>query len=65
MVHNFIRIHDPDDVLADSIDHEDDEPDLRGRLQSHITAEERERAAARRDAIAKAMWADYKARGHR
>ena len=60
VVHNFIRIHDPDDLPEN--DEEEDHSQLNvdiGRLQHTIGADERGRAAERRDTIAKAMWADY------
>jgi hypothetical protein len=65
VLHNFICIHDPDDVPDEDIGDSEDLGDVRGRLQSHVTAEERSRAASHRDQIAKAMWADYEARGRR
>jgi hypothetical protein len=73
-VHNFIRIHDPEDLLEDeplpddggdgaaAAGNEDDNQDRHGRLQNHVSAAERGRATARRDLIAKAMWHDYKLR---
>jgi hypothetical protein len=65
VLHNFIRIYDPDDLLDDTSNNDEDELDIHGRLQNQVTAEERGRAVVRRDEIAKAMWADYSTRGRR
>jgi len=60
-LHNFIRIHDPeeiDDLLADSFQ----EPDLNsfGHLADGVTNSAiREAANVRRDLIAQQMWDDY------
>jgi hypothetical protein len=63
-IHNFIRIHDPsDEPNPDAEDPAQDGGEDAGRageLQKHISVVERNRAAARRDQIAKAMWQDYK-----
>jgi hypothetical protein len=60
VVHNFIRVHDPHDLIGSDDDDEDQPEVLRdGSLQRNITAAERIRATARRDKIAEAMWADY------
>ena len=65
VVHNFIRIYDPEDLPEDlETADEDQDAEPCGRLQNHITVEERGRAAARRDAIAKDMWTDYRTRRH-
>jgi len=65
VVHNFIRIYDPQDVDDggdESYNVDDANP---GNLQENITAAERSRATDRRDNIAKAMWADYRQRSQR
>ena len=64
-LHNFIRIHDPDDNAQDEDDYEEDH-NLRSpveihaeHLGGHISQAEKDRASAKRDAIATAMWVDY------
>jgi hypothetical protein len=61
-LHNFIRIHDPDegsvsdiddDYVSNDADRNDTTPGLRAE------AEGREEVDARRDQIAEEMWADY------
>ena len=66
VIHNFIRIYDPDDLPEDfdGIDNDDENVEPCGWLQTHVTAEERGWAVARRDTIAKAMWRDYRAWGN-
>jgi hypothetical protein len=68
IIHNFIRLHDPDDAEADSDDEMEDEEDTGAAAQSQvcpedlsdgISPEETLRAEARRDNIAKAMWTSY------
>ena len=61
-LHNFIRIHDPDDLddqdWQEEIERQYPSPgvdDLRGR----IDRAERSRAVARREKISNDMWADY------
>lgn len=70
-LHNYIRIHDPEDD-GDSEDEdyqsehgsgadndvEEDEPDPES-LGGHISNAEKQRATARRDRIAQEMWVDY------
>jgi hypothetical protein len=65
VLHNFICIHDPEDLIEDNDndDHVTTE-DSHGGLQNSVRPEERARAVARREEIARAMWADYEARGH-
>lgn len=73
-IHNFISIHDPTDYFALDSESRNNNPQSasssrsrepqnvtpdREVLGSDITAEERLRAGARRDAIANAMWEDY------
>ncbi|KAF8205398.1 hypothetical protein K438DRAFT_1579758, partial [Mycena galopus ATCC 62051] len=69
IIHNFIRIHDPDDADLDS-DIEMDDDGLDGapcgaidpdELSAGISPNETEWADARRDNIARAMWASYQA----
>lgn len=67
---NYIHINDPDDT-SEFLEEEDDaitqtqmdpltsEADL--ALRAGITRAESQRAARKRDEIAKAMWADYQA----
>jgi hypothetical protein len=71
VLHNFISIYDPEDPLFDGedvIQGDADDP-VSDRQQGAITLEGPEQgrlgAAARRDSIAKAMWADNEAKGHR
>ena len=67
VVHNLIRIHDPDDLPEDKDDKDEGREEDRdiGTLQGNITTNERERAVEHRDEIAQAMWADYERRGRR
>ncbi|RDX42814.1 hypothetical protein OH76DRAFT_1303985, partial [Lentinus brumalis] len=61
MLHNFIRIHDPDDLDEDdinSLQHCHSEA-AAATFGGDITAGEREEASARRDRIAKEMWDSY------
>lgn len=56
VVHNFIRIYDP----ADVIDGDDDSyGDTGGPRQGNVGREERQRANDRREKIAREMWDDY------
>lgn len=72
-VHNFIRIHDPDDSLSDDEDdtesrsHSAANDDLfdEESLGGAISRAETRRADERRNAIAEAMWEDYCARRRR
>jgi hypothetical protein len=66
IIHNFIRLHDPEDADLLDLDIEMDDNGLDGavdpdELSAGISPEETERADARRDDIAKAMWASYQA----
>lgn len=61
VLHNFIRVHDPDD-LDTTIEEEltrIPEPPEQGDFGGSISAAEKEAATSRRDNIAKQMWADY------
>jgi len=68
-LHNYIRIHDPDDDATEDFDFLDDsttETNPYGNLHQesddlggHISNAEKQRASDRRDDIARAMWADY------
>jgi hypothetical protein len=70
IIHNFIRLHDPDDADYDSdsdiemddegVDEESQDVDPE-ELSAGISPEETERADARRAEIAKAMWTSYQA----
>ena len=69
-LHNFIRIHDPEDNATASYDHAElDGGHSQTSQSSHeinpenlggnISQAERNRASEKRDVIAKAMWEDY------
>jgi hypothetical protein len=68
VVHNFIRIHDPNDIpLAE--DEEDQQAngqagqtDQADQANQTHPVDERGRAAERRDRIARTMWRDYRHR---
>jgi len=59
-IHNFIRIHDPEE-LSDFIESTDLEPGfVSGELAAgQARAAEKTQAITRRDEIATAMWAQY------
>ena len=64
-LHNFIHIHDPDDNAQDEDDYEEGH-NLQSRIEIHvehlggyISQAEKDRASAKREAIATAMWVDY------
>jgi hypothetical protein len=66
IIHNFIRLHDPEDADLLDLDIEMDDNGLDGavdpdELSAGISPAETDRADARRDDIAKAMWASYQA----
>ena len=64
-LHNFIVIHDPDEISVGEVETEgntDDSVDRWSRHQSVIPQDEWARAAEHRDRIAQEMWADYIAR---
>jgi hypothetical protein len=69
VLHNFIRIHDPDDLVEEEDENvglrRPERPPPEAELQRNITVEERDRATTRRDRIAQAMWADWVRRGRR
>jgi hypothetical protein len=63
-IHNFIRIHDPDELAEYAEDSVDEQPGTRISDQGELAHgppnnQSRERASARRDQIAKAMWDSY------
>jgi hypothetical protein len=59
-LHNFIRIHDPDDIDDLDLLAELERRSLRRHRDSGaITRAERDRAEQRRDEIAHAMWRQY------
>lgn len=65
-IHNFIRIHDPRDeifTIARELaqTHASDEPPAAPPeyFSTHISAEEKKRAEAKRDQIAQACWDQY------
>jgi len=65
-LHNFIRVHDPDDL-----DDRDWQEEIERRppmpstadLRSRVNQAERDRAIAKREKIAHEMWNDYVLRG--
>lgn len=65
VLHNFIRIHDPQDLVEEEIEEQYQELGRRAEhrtpedYKTHITREESLRAGDKRDAIAKAMWEQY------
>ena len=70
VLHNFVHTHDPDDFAdgdedGDNMDSDSDHgengyeiPITPENLGGHISQAERDRASAKRDKIAKAMWED-------
>ncbi len=61
VLHNFICVHDPDD-LDTTVEEEltrIPEPPEQGDFGGSISAAEKEAATSRRDDIAKRVWADY------
>ena len=67
-LHNFIRVHDPSEVLTeeDEIDpNVDDTEDTRSIHQAAVPRAERTRSSQRRDRIAMEMWEAFIARGSR
>jgi hypothetical protein len=68
-LHNFVHVHDPDDLAMEEGDNGDDLDDGIGNgeeipitpenLGGYISQAEKDRAGAKRDEIAKAMWEDY------
>jgi hypothetical protein len=67
-LHNFLIVHDPDEIIMDDVETEASVDDDWSSYQSSVPAEERNRAAEHRDRITQQMWADYtvkRARRHR
>lgn len=61
-VHNFIRVHDADEILDFGDDVQDLNPGDYGDLaQGPTGVAEKTRATLRRDQIAQAMWESYQA----
>ncbi|KAF8815798.1 hypothetical protein BYT27DRAFT_7070751, partial [Phlegmacium glaucopus] len=71
-LHNFVHVHDPDDLAEEDGDNSDDSDDEETphrqpheipitpeNLGGHISQAEKDRASAKRDEIAKAMWEKY------
>jgi hypothetical protein len=60
-IHNFIRIHDPDDINREAEKEAERCPPCRqpGNLGGDISRREIRRATKRRDDIAIAMWEQY------
>ncbi|KAH9013585.1 hypothetical protein EDB84DRAFT_1261993, partial [Lactarius hengduanensis] len=64
MLHNFIRVYDPGDILDDPEEETtQDDHDRSLNRDRAVGPEERDRAAKHRDKIAQDMWADYERRG--
>ena len=61
VLHNFIRIHDPDDMKDAEAEELERIPQAPGAADfgGNISSSESERASEYRDQVAKAMWADY------
>ena len=59
-LHNFIRVHDPDDLedWQEEIERQQSVPGV-GDLRSRIDRAERNRAIARQEKVLNDMWADY------
>lgn len=69
-LHNFISIHDPDDLVDDDNDSDEeeqgengggDDEDLGDIRVGSATLQQRQQASALRDSIAQNMWVDYQA----
>lgn len=61
-LHNFIRIHDPDDLDGQDWQEEVERQPLvpsAADLRSRVSQAEQDRAAAKREKIACNMWNDY------
>ena len=68
-LHNFVHVHDPDDLANEGGDNDDSDdegpPDSQEipitpeNLGGHISQAEKDRASAKQDEIAQAMWANY------
>ncbi|KAH9175876.1 hypothetical protein EDB89DRAFT_1847070, partial [Lactarius sanguifluus] len=56
VLHNFIRIHNPTDIIYGDDDPQEDED---GPRQGNIGRQERQRVDNRRERIAQEMWDDY------
>ena len=63
VVHNFMKIHDPDDRLfkENNLELDSDEGDTIA-TQRDGSRVERAQVAARRETIAQAMWKDYQSK---
>lgn len=63
-LHNFIRIYDPTDILDDPEEEtsQDDPDSMPNRDHRAVGQAERDRAAKRRDKIARDMWSEYERR---
>ncbi|KAH9910650.1 uncharacterized protein BXZ73DRAFT_57946 [Epithele typhae] len=63
VLHNFIRIHDPedlDDMVHAELDRVPNPPEL-SDLGTRLARAEQKRASDRRERIAQAMWDSYQA----
>ena len=63
VLHNFIRVHDPDDISDIVLEEIERVPQATAAADfgGAIRPQETKRAGAHRDQIAKEMWADYSA----
>lgn len=61
VLHNFIRVHDPDDFEPTDLDACEhlSAQDTAATFGGHVSQAEREEAGLRRDRIAKEMWDSY------
>ena len=65
-VHNFMKLHDPDDPLfKDKTIGSESEEDDTMTTQHAVSEAEGKRATARRERIALTMWKDYKSKKNR
>ena len=62
VLHNFIRIHDPNDTTYEAEDRQVDQEEPERGIVAH---NEQRRANDRRERIAKQMWDDYVRTGQR
>ena len=61
-LHNFVRVHDPDDLddedTQEEIERQSPMPSA-GELRNRVNRAEKKRAIMRQEEIASNMWADY------
>ena len=68
-LHNFVHVHDPDDLANEDGDNDDSDdeappvshaiPNTPENLGGHISQAEKDHSGAKWDEIAQVMWADY------